>query len=424
VKVLNFKIIVGLITIVVFTTAYYLGSTESLVIYESNYSEDPENNEEIEDVGKEEAFVLEEGKNLSESNGATALESNSSKNPTPPSSISPNPIPLPAPQPPPPPPSPTPIPSPTPPPTTPPSGKYQLISSNECQTYLSNSPFYLYPQSTIVKKEKEYRDNGSIETANLLREISCFPQAVWLTWQDAAAMRSRVEDVSALAEGLSKIPVFVIYNSPDGGGIHWWVGNQGEEYLYWIEQVGRGVGDRKAWFIVEPDALGLSTDYSEEDRAYRLNELKEVIQILKKEAPNSNVYLDAGHSQWKNPTYFSELLTSAGLGEADGFALNISNYQSLSNEIARGEAISKLTNNKHFIIDTSRNGNGGPDDHEWCNARGRALGVRPTTNTGNGLIDAYFWVKPPGESDGTCNGGPTPGKFWLEYAIELVENSF
>lgn len=32
---------------------------------------------------------------------------------------------------------------------------------------------------------------------------------------------------------------------------------------------------------------------------------------------------------------------------------------------------------------------------------GAGLGMRPTTNTGNGLIDSIVWVKPPGESDGT-----------------------
>jgi endoglucanase len=33
-----------------------------------------------------------------------------------------------------------------------------------------------------------------------------------------------------------------------------------------------------------------------------------------------------------------------------------------------------------------------------------------------------LWVKPPGESDGYCQGGPAPGEFWLEYALGLVKN--
>jgi len=32
-------------------------------------------------------------------------------------------------------------------------------------------------------------------------------------------------------------------------------------------------------------------------------------------------------------------------------------------------------------------------------------------------------VKHPGESDGTCNGGPTAGTFWTDYAIGLAQRA-
>ncbi len=35
---------------------------------------------------------------------------------------------------------------------------------------------------------------------------------------------------------------------------------------------------------------------------------------------------------------------------------------------------------------------------------GRALGETPTTKTADPLVDAYLWVKRPGESDGECKG--------------------
>ena len=85
-----------------------------------------------------------------------------------------------------------------------------------------------------------------------------------------------------------------------------------------------------------------------------------------------------------------------------------------------GQRISALVGGKHFIIDTSRNGVGG--NGEWCTTRGRALGALPTTRTGNVLVDAFLWVKQPGESDGTCNGGPKAGRWWPEYALELARN--
>ena len=77
----------------------------------------------------------------------------------------------------------------------------------------------------------------------------------------------------------------------------------------------------------------------------------------------------------------------------------------------------------HYVIDTSRSGLGPTADNEWCNPLGRAVGTLPTTATGIDGLDAYLWIKPPGESDGSCNGGPTAGKFWAEYALELAELS-
>jgi cellulose 1,4-beta-cellobiosidase len=77
-----------------------------------------------------------------------------------------------------------------------------------------------------------------------------------------------------------------------------------------------------------------------------------------------------------------------------------------------------------MLIDTSRNGWGGsarpagpgpttsvdayvnggrvdrrPHAGDWCNQNGAGIGERPKA-VGSGGIDAYVWVKPPGESDG------------------------
>ncbi|MEU7586827.1 glycoside hydrolase family 6 protein [Micromonospora sp. NPDC049230] len=84
------------------------------------------------------------------------------------------------------------------------------------------------------------------------------------------------------------------------------------------------------------------------------------------------------------------------------------------------------------VVDTSRNGWGGPGRPtgpatagdvnryvdgsridrrayvgNWCNQVGSGLGQRPAAEPEPG-IDAYAWVKPPGESDGSA-GSPTPG---------------
>jgi endoglucanase len=83
----------------------------------------------------------------------------------------------------------------------------------------------------------------------------------------------------------------------------------------------------------------------------------------------------------------------------------------------------------HFVIDTSRNGTGSnsmtayeqaPYDQSpatvgtleggnWCNPPGAGLGLRPTASTGVLLVDAYLWIKTPGQSDGQCDAGASGG---------------
>jgi cellulose 1,4-beta-cellobiosidase len=39
----------------------------------------------------------------------------------------------------------------------------------------------------------------------------------------------------------------------------------------------------------------------------------------------------------------------------------------------------------------------------WCNQAGAGMGERPRANPGTAGIDAYVWIKPPGESDGASS---------------------
>lgn len=86
---------------------------------------------------------------------------------------------------------------------------------------------------------------------------------------------------------------------------------------------------------------------------------------------------------------------------------------------------SGVDSNIGMLIDTSRNGWGGPDrttgpstetelnafvngsridrrihKGNWCNQAGAGIGERPQASPAAG-IDAYVWIKPPGESDGS-----------------------
>ncbi len=114
----------------------------------------------------------------------------------------------------------------------------------------------------------------------------------------------------------------------------------------------------------------------------------------------------------------ADMLNRAGIAQANGFALNVSNFDWTTNNVNYGTEISRLVGGKHFVIDTSRNGNG-PGDR-WCNPEGRALGT-PSRGFASGLVDAYLWIKPPGDSDGACFG--YGNGFLPAYACGLAERA-
>jgi endoglucanase len=235
------------------------------------------------------------------------------------------------------------------------------------------------------------------------------------------------------------LPYFVIYNVPKRDCGQWSAGGSegSEKYKKWITDFANSLGSRRAAVILEPDSLGLldkkmadgKACLSEEQKKERLELLRFAVHTLVS-LGNTAVYIDAGHSGWLKPKVDAELLKQAGIEEADGFALNVSNYKATSTEIPYGKEISKLLGGKHFVIDTSRNGNGPPkcdeehdDENCWCNPPGRALGSPPTASTADPIIDAYLWLKKPAESDGKCNGGPKAGDFFQARALELAKNA-
>ena len=73
------------------------------------------------------------------------------------------------------------------------------------------------------------------------------------------------------------------------------------------------------------------------------------------------------------------------------------------NEVYHSFKLAMPSFNPHFVIDSGRNGVGNMRSacSNWCNIRGAGIGVPPTFRTAApNLVDAYFWLKTPGESDG------------------------
>jgi len=175
------------------------------------------------------------------------------------------------------------------------------------------------------------------------------------------------------------------------------------------------------------------------------------------------MYLDAGHGGWlgwandndDQTGRFANLIRDMGIaGKLRGFATNVANYQAVGeilcpspgtcrgyfgsddpccqddpcglrqewnwghNELNYIDVLdSKMRSaipsfRPKFIIDTGRNGK--PDARtscsNWCNPRNNGIGHVPTTSTPDARIDALYWLKTPGESDGCTETLPDGGK--------------
>ncbi|TPQ18401.1 glycoside hydrolase family 6 protein [Streptomyces sporangiiformans] len=291
----------------------------------------------------------------------------------------------------------------------------------------SKDPYWVNPDGNAAEQVVAYEKDGKDDDAELIRKIAEQPVGQWLTPENAEQEARGFTEAAAKAD---RDALMVVYNIPhrdcgqfSGGGAA-----DGNEYRAFIDKVAKGIGDRAATVILEPDAVlhmvdGCTPDEFHEERYDLLKGAIEKFKSLK----NTKVYLDAGNAGWGKPDQIFEPLKWAGVDQADGFSVNVSNFYTTADSKKYGQELSAKVGNKPFVIDTSRNGNGpyteGDPKDNWCNPPGRALGETPTTKTGDDLIDAYLWVKRPGESDGTCKGGPKAGEWWPEYALKLAKAS-
>lgn len=257
--------------------------------------------------------------------------------------------------------------------------------------------------------------------AEQMDKIAAQPQAIWFGDWNTDVARD-VADLTTTITARGALPVYVAYNIPqrDCGGYSGGNGVTPARYGAWIGALAAGLAGRRAVVVLEPDALASIECLRPEDQRTRLDLLRSAITTLT--AAGALVYVDAGNAEWLSAATMAQRLSAIGVESAAGFALNVSNFLTTEASIRYGQQLSALVNGKHFLIDTSRNGLGGNGD--WCNPDGRALGARPTTTaTGSSLVDALLWIKSPGESDGTCHGGPAAGEWMPEYALGLAQRA-
>ncbi len=256
--------------------------------------------------------------------------------------------------------------------------------------------------------------------AAVMRRIAQTPVTVWLgDWQSNIGAATTQELSNMRAQGA--LPVFVLYNIPvrDCGSYSAGGASSAAAYQSWIQAIQNASQGSKAVFLLEPDALAGWECLSGAQKAERVNILRTAITTLTS-SPNHYVYLDAGNARWHTAAEIASRLKEVGVEHLHGIALNISNFLTTTESRQYGQQISQLTGGLHVVVDSSRNGAGPAPNLEWCNPTGRKIGEVPRAVTGQGALDAVLWVKYPGESDGACNGGPSAGEWWPEYALSLV----
>jgi endoglucanase len=274
------------------------------------------------------------------------------------------------------------------------------------------APPYVWPDESAAQAV------GTVSggDARLIGRIAATPTAIWLTPEQYTVGQVGAFVRSVMAGAGARTPVFVLYGITDrdcvsgqsSGGL------PPQRYLAWVRNVARSLTARSA-VILEPDALASSPQCG--NTATREHLLRRAIDML---GTGPTVYLDAGHANWIPAGQMAQMLQASGIDQIRGFSLNVSSYDATSAEEQYADALRTLLPQAHYVIDTGRNGNGGQGGNgEFCNAPNQALGHVPAVGAAPGL-DAYLWIKPPGESDGSCHGAPPAGQFWVQGAAALA----
>ncbi|KAK0744603.1 1, 4-beta cellobiohydrolase [Apiosordaria backusii] len=228
------------------------------------------------------------------------------------------------------------------------------------------------------------------------------------------------------------------------------------EYVQPFAQKLKAASDLQFAVVLEPDAIGNmvtgTTSFCRNARGPQQDGIAYAIQQL--QASNIHLYLDVANGGWLGwadnlaPTAaeVATILQKAGSNaKIRGYSSNVSNYNpyqtnnppaytegSPSADESRyatslGNALRARGLPTNFIIDQGRVALPGARKEwgEWCNVSPAGFGQPFTTNTNNPNVDAIVWVKPGGESDGTCgmSGAPQAGAWFDAYAQVLTTNA-
>ncbi|GLA18434.1 hypothetical protein AnigIFM62618_006080 [Aspergillus niger] len=313
------------------------------------------------------------------------------------------------------------------------------------------------------------------------------PSFVWLdTAAKVPTMGDYLADIQSQNAAGANPPIagqFVVYDLPDrdcaalaSNGEYSIADNGVEHYKSYIDSIREILvqySDVHTLLVIEPDSLAnLVTNLNVAKCANAESAYLECTNyaLTQLNLPNVAMYLDAGHAGWlgwpANQQPAADLFASVYKNASSpaavrGLATNVANYNawtisscpsytqgnSVCDEQQYINAIAPLLQaqgfDAHFVVDTGRNGKqptGQQAWGDWCNVINTGFGERPTTDTGDALVDAFVWVKPGGESDGTSDSSatrydahcgysdalqpaPEAGTWFQAYFVQLLTNA-
>nr|AIG55974.1 secreted protein [Achlya hypogyna] len=267
-----------------------------------------------------------------------------------------------------------------------------------------------------------------------LEVVEAEPIATWYTDRDPDSKHQAALAVGSCSRG--NRPTIVVYGLPQkdcqdhqsSGGAN----QTPVQYERFLQDLVTTVGDNHVIYVLEPDALGLLVGGSAcaVAASYERN-LGKAVALLGAN-PKADIYLDVGF--WilgrDRDAAVATVLAKLDPGRRlKGIAINTSNFRStpelaqLCGDFAHA-ALAATNRSLSCVLDVSRNYQGPDPASQWCNPTGRGIGHPPSMVSGLRFVDYLLWIKPPGESDGNCNGGPAAGQFFADAFVGLWNNGY
>jgi endoglucanase len=213
--------------------------------------------------------------------------------------------------------------------------------------------FYVPPPAQgSVQQILQLIASGQLKSAGLIAAMEAVPSAVWLDGETAAQaaepgnegseqadadVANQVRQTVLAASLENAVPIFVAYNIPGRDCSQYSAGGAPSDAAYdaWIDSIANALGDAKAVVLEEPDALAdlpgycgsaYASEFPDITNTTRVDDIRYAVTTLERDQ-NASLYLDGGNSDWQNVGGMAETLVAADVQQAQGFFLNVSNYQ-------------------------------------------------------------------------------------------------